>query len=143
MRPNGLNLNKIEIRYGGKQPHIRNSTLSSPDFFGPFHTPDSPLQVGDVQSMQFSPDNPGPCNMSETVCMARKYDINTGETRTRDITYANLIKALKAKGVKDPCGLKEKLQDLSREQNLPVKYDEPVIKEGWVGKPKGDITDTL
>ena len=93
MHQNGSNLNKIVIRYGGKQPQ---------DFFGPYHTPDYPLQVGDVQSMQFGPDDPGPCNMSESVCIASKYDINTGQTRKRDVTCANMIKALKEKGVKDP-----------------------------------------
>ena len=139
MRPNGLNLNKISIRYGGKQPRMRDSKLDSSDFFGPFHSDKSPLQVGDVQSMQFSEHDPGPCYMSESVRLASKFDKNTGQTRSKYVTCANMIKALKAKGVNDPCGLKEKLQEMSREHNLPIKFDEPVIREGWIGKPKGAL----
>ena len=139
MRPNGLNLNKIGIRYGGKQSRMRDSQLSSSDFFGPFHSSDSPLQVGDIQTMQFSENDPGPCYMSEALRMENRFDRITGKTRSRDITCANMIKALKTKNVKEPCGLKEKLQELCRQHNLPTKFDEPVIKEGWIGKPKGAL----
>ena len=37
MRPNGLNLNKLNIGHGGKQPRIRDSVLSDSEF-GPFHS---------------------------------------------------------------------------------------------------------
>ena len=63
----------------------------------------------------------------------------TGKYREKDILKTGLIQALKADGVDDPCGNKEKLQQMCINRNLPIKYQEKVIKEGWVGKPKGSL----
>ena len=77
--------------------------------------------------------------MTETERNSCKYDIETGETREVDITKANLILSLKCSGVKEPCGNKEKLQEMAHSQGLPTKYTKKIIKEGWVSKPKGAI----
>ena len=63
MRPNGLNMNKVSVRFGGKQPIMRNTEIT-PGCLGPFHDSTYPLQVGDVQSMQFSDADDGPCYLT-------------------------------------------------------------------------------
>ena len=108
-RPNGLNINKLNIKYGRSQPIMRSSDPLPAKLFGPFHTPDHALQPGGIQTMQFSENDPGPCYMSESERESHMYDIDTGETREVDFTKASLINALKNAGVKDPCGNKEEL----------------------------------
>ena len=55
MQPNGLSLNKISIRYGGKQPHMRQSSITDPNILGPFHNLSYEFQLGMVQSVRYSP----------------------------------------------------------------------------------------
>ena len=50
-----------------------------------------------------------------------------------------MIKSLKVKGIQDPRGSKEKIQELAKSHNIPLQYDEVVVKEGWVGKAKGAL----
>ena len=69
----------------------------------------------------------------------QRFDVDSGKTRERDITRPNLIKALRADGMRDPCGNHEKLQEICEKRNLPTKFTERVIKEGWIGKPKGAL----
>ena len=38
LQPDGLNINKISVRYGGKQPKMRDTKLTSSSLFGPYHT---------------------------------------------------------------------------------------------------------
>ena len=130
MRPNGLNLNRINIKHGGSQPVMRDSESLQPSLFGPFHTPDYPLQPGDIQKMQFTEDDLGPCYFSDSDRVSRRYDIDTGGTREVEYTKAKLITLLKESGVNDPCGNKEKLQDMATARGLPTKYTKRVIKEG-------------
>ena len=70
-QPDGLNMKKVSSKYGGKQPVMRSSLLSSKDFFGPYHTPSYPLQVGYTQLMQFTENDPGPCYLSEAIRVAK------------------------------------------------------------------------
>ena len=128
---------KIGVRYGGQQPKMRDSELIDSTYFGPYHDETFKLQIGDVQSMTFSDTDDGPCYLNHSNRIKYKYDVDSGKTRERDITRPNLIKALKADGMKEPCGSREKLQELSEIRNLPTKFTERVIKEGWAGKPKG------
>ena len=53
LQPDGLNINKISKTYGGKQPIMRDSLLTT-DLLRPYHNKDYPLQVGMKQCMQFS-----------------------------------------------------------------------------------------
>ena len=81
MRPNGLNLNKLNIRHGGKQPQMRDSILSSSEF-GPFHSASiSTLQPGHSQSMVFSSIDSGPCYMTKSEIESNRLDKNTGKKR--------------------------------------------------------------
>ena len=50
LQPNGLNRNKISVRFGGKQSVMR-ETLLTHDLFGPFHTKNMKHQPGTTQSM--------------------------------------------------------------------------------------------
>ena len=139
MRPNGLNLNKIRIRYGGKQPKMRDTKLEDASYFGPYHNADYKYQVGDTQSMQFSEHDTGPCYLSQSDALKCKYDVDTGRTREKEILKYDLIEALKKDGIDNPCGSKEKLQEMCKNRNLPIRFTEKVVKEGWVGKPKGSL----
>ena len=118
---------------------MRDSDPLPSNLFGPFHTKEYPLQPGDVQSMQFAEDDLGPCYFSESERIIRRHDIDTGESREVENTKAKLISLLKESGVSDPCGNKEKLQELAKARGLPIKYTKKVIKEGWVMKPKGAL----
>ena len=51
MQPNGLNMNKINVRFAGKQPKMRSSKLET-DNFGLFHTAKYALQPGIIEHMQ-------------------------------------------------------------------------------------------
>ena len=137
MRPNGLNLNKVSMKFAGKQPEMRSSVLTS-SCFGPFHDDSYALQVGSEQKMQFSENDPGPFYLAEHERIQRRHDIDTGTTRTRDVLKADLIKALRTK-IKDPCGSKEKLQEIAKAYNIPTQFEERKILEGWVGRPKGAL----
>ena len=64
LQPDGLNINKINICHGGKQPVMHNSKISA-DFLGPFHTAESLLQVGVDQCMQYVHGDIGPCYLNE------------------------------------------------------------------------------
>ena len=59
--------------------------------------------------------------------------------RKKDVLKIDLIKALKSKNVKDPCGNKEKIRELAVKHNISLVFDNPIIKEGWVGKAKGSL----
>ena len=118
---------------------MRDSQMMNSDYFGPYHDATYKLQVGDFQSMTFSETDEGPCYFNDSKRQQYRYDVDSGKTRVRDITRVNLIKALKNDGMKDPCGSREKLQEMCINQNLPTKYTDKVIKEGWVGKAKGAL----
>ena len=132
-------MNKINIKHGGSQPVMRDSDPLTQEMFGPYHTQDYPLQPGGIQKMQFDQSDPGPCYMTNAERRERMYDVDTGQTCKRELTKASLIKSLKDTGLKDPCGSKEKLQELALSRNLPMKYQKKVIKEGWAGKQKGSL----
>ena len=142
MQPDGLSVSKIGIKYGGKQPHMRNSKLTDPHLFGPYHTKDFKLQPGDTQSMSFSSDADnidGPCSYSLPKREAKRHDKTSGKTQHKDILKIDLIQALKNEGVRDPKGTKKQLQKLCTERNLPTRYTTQSVTEGWLGKQKGSF----
>ena len=65
LRPNGLNLNKISVRFGGKKPLMRDAVIDDPKLFGPYHDETYKLQLGSVQKMQFDKFDDGPCYMDK------------------------------------------------------------------------------
>ena len=117
---------------------MRTFTLE-PVHFGPFHNSNYDLQPGMQQSMIFSPTDKGPCYMTDEQQVFHRNDINTGKSRTKDLTVSQLISNLKAIGIPDPKGLKPTLQALCTRNNLPLTCTDEVIIEGWVHKPKGAI----
>ena len=70
----------------------------------------------------------------------KKIDRRTGRMRMRmrmrmrDLIREDLISSLKEFGIKEPKGSKKKLQELAKRYNLPMKHEQRVIDEGWVGK---------
>ena len=139
MRPNGLNLNKVNVKHGGGQPIMRNSEPLENKHFGPYHTSNYKLQPGSIQSMQFEQGDEGPCYMDDSERLLRMYDIDTGKTSERELTKSDLIISLQNAGIKDPCGSKEKLQELAVTHKLPIKFTKKIIKEGWMLKQKGAL----
>ena len=138
MRPNGLNVNKINIRHGGKQPIMRSSTLSN-EHFGPFHSPSYSLQPGDTQSMTFAADDQGPCYLTQHEREKQRLDINTGKRKKCDLTKVELVKTLKSKGIIDPRGTKKLLQEQCTKLDIAIYKSIDSIREGWVGRPKGAL----
>ena len=139
LQPDGLSITKIGVKYGGKQPKMRSTNITSKDLLGPFHNSEYALQVGSTQVLQFSPLDTGPCYLTEKEREERRFDRKTGSKRTVKYKKLDLVKSLRLVGVKDPKGSSKKLQQLARFHNLPVSYEEDVVDEGWVGKPKGAL----
>lgn len=86
--------------------------------FGPFHTPDSILQPDDIQSMQFSESNPGPCYLSAQERIEQILDMHLGKYKKRGLTKAELMEALKVRG-NDSFGTKKSLQDKCTKLGIP------------------------
>ena len=139
LRPNGLNLNKIGIRYGGKQPIMRNSLLNEKTYFGPYHNSEYTLQPGMHQTMQFNTDDTGPCYLTEEERLVQRLDRDSGVKKTKFATKDELKLLLKGVGILNPVGNKKQLQDRCQQLNIPITKEESKIVEGWVGKQKGAL----
>jgi hypothetical protein len=137
LQPDGLNSNRINKNFGGKQPTMRSSVIKTKDYLGPFHSDQYKLQVGDTQSMTFAHDDPGPFYLSPADVEKRKYDVETNRQRQRPILKERLVEMLEAENIVNPKGNLKKLQQQCKALNLPIRCSETVIIEGWVGKPKG------
>ena len=107
-RPDGLNINKLNIRYGGRQPSMRSSSLSISEF-GPFHSNNATLQPGHSQSMLFKATEVGPCYLSQKERDDQRLDRITSKRRKKDFTKSLLIEQLKANGTIDPKGTRKTL----------------------------------
>ena len=59
------------------------------------------------------------------------FECDTGATQKKKIVMSELICILKKNGAKEPCGNREKLQEMAKNNNLPIEEDEHIIKEGW------------
>ena len=138
MRPNGLNINKINLRFGGRQPVMRESKLTKNEF-GPFHDHTYTLQPGMDQSMQFTPSHEGPCYLSVQEQIERRLDQYCGETKQKTLTKSQLVEKLKEAGLPKPIGNKKELQKLCEDRNIPISFSEDTVIEGWVNKPKGAV----
>ena len=135
MRPNGLNINKINVRFAGKQPKMRSSKVET-EIFGPFHTANYALQPGMIQHMQFSEVDDGPCYLLPVERMQKKNDKCVG-TKVRSLNKSKFIDNMKADGISNPVGNKKQLQQMCTQRNLPLTVTENKIIEGWHMKPKG------
>jgi hypothetical protein len=129
---------RMSKEYGGAQPHMRDTKIElTKGFLGPF----SPrLSVGDCQSMVFKEGDDGPFWMTPQQRLLRMHDCNTENTKEGEKTKAELIQDLEAAAVALPRGKhhsKLELQTFSQANAIPLRITRPVIKEGWLGKPKG------
>ena len=80
MQADRLSIAKINVGYGGSQPFMKNSKLTTA-CFGLFHNESYALQPGDIQSMQYLTIDIGPCNMNEEERELNRYDRSGGGTR--------------------------------------------------------------
>jgi hypothetical protein len=64
MKPNGLNAQKVNKYYGGKQVSMRDSKLTSKECFGKYHNKDYKLQLNSTQSMVYKEGDIGPFYLS-------------------------------------------------------------------------------
>ena len=138
LQPNGLNINKINVRHAGKQPTMRDSTLTS-DLFGPYHTSSYQLQPGMVQSMQYQETDLGPCYVPPLDRLKNKYDVHIGRTRSRNLVKSELVKNLQDAGIEKPTGCRKSLQEQCLKLGLHIKENQPVVIEGWAAKAKGSL----
>ena len=90
-RKNGLNVQNMNLSYGGKQAPIHDSIIKSNDgYLGPYHYPDhdtNQLNVGDTQHFIYQPTDKGPFWMSPEEREATKFDLKTGEKKRKKIGY--------------------------------------------------------
>jgi hypothetical protein len=120
--------------YGGKQSKLRDAKIEQEHgCLGPYKRT---LNVGDVQSFVFKPGDEGPFYLSSSEREAKKDDIALEGTKKRYLTKKELEKQLADQGI-EARGTAKRLQQLCRENNLPVAVQERKISEGWMGKAKG------
>lgn len=75
----GLSVIKMNKEFGGSQPKMSDTVMDSDDFFGPYHSGNSELQVGSIQSMVFAETDCGLFYLSEQETLLRKFDRTTGK----------------------------------------------------------------
>ena len=138
MMADGLNLSKLNVRHGGKQPKMRQSIIT-PDLLGPFHSQVSPLQPGMYQSMFFASDDQGPCYYNLEEREIHRLDINKGGSKEKEMTIEQLKNVLKGAGDPNPKGNKSRLMTKCKNLGLPTLLTEDNVDEGWVGKAKGSL----
>jgi hypothetical protein len=78
----------------------------------------------------------GPYWMSAEERESNRKDHYGTKTRTRDFTKDVLIRKLAEKGV-EAKGNSKQVQAMCVAHNIPTKYTETEVKEGWEGKAKG------
>jgi hypothetical protein len=137
MQPNGLNARRVNKNFRGKQPIMCDSVITDPSCFGEYHDNTYNLQLNDSQKMNFTADDTGPFYLNETERLAQKYDTDTGKVCKRPILKERLVEMLKEMKMINPKGNMKKIQQQCVALDLPVECTEKIIREGWVGKPKG------
>jgi hypothetical protein len=134
-RDGALDANRMSKSFGGAQPRMRDSRITAAQgFLGPY----SPcLNVGDVQTMVFKPNDVGPWYLEKPE--SRKSDKTTGR-RKKERTKKQLVDALVAKGVSLERGTnhtKKELQQFAKSNDVPLEVESDQVIEGWEGKAKG------
>ena len=81
LHPNGLNINKIGMKYSSNQPCICESVMESSEYFGPYHDSSFPILVGSDKKMQFDSLNSGPCYLPLYKRNLWHFDCDTGARR--------------------------------------------------------------
>ena len=133
LRPDGLNVSKMNVSYGGAVTVMRDTTVTET---GPYP---SVLQVGDTQSLAFKDSDDGPFWMDENDRSKTKNDVALSEVVTKKRTKLELLIELRKNGVDTTMKrfLKHELVALAIKNNIPVTYTQGDITKGWVNQPKG------
>jgi hypothetical protein len=132
-RPDGLSAPKMNKSFGGAQPRMRRSHIETNEYLGRFP---ARLEVGHYQYMNFQDGDCGPFYLSQADREASKFDCRTGGTVTKKRKKEKLEQDLAAIGVVAK-GTRDQLAKVCEQNNLPVQDTTEIIKDGWVGKPKG------
>jgi len=132
-RPDGLSASPLNIGYGGKQPKMRDTTITDAETeLG--DCIERTLNVGDVQSFVFQEDDPPPI----IDLMAPKADRVTGPPKWTAKSAAELTVELKARGLFDlAVGKADEIKAKAQNVGIALRKSEAPIKEGYVGKAKG------
>ena len=140
LRPDGLNVNGMNKGFGGTQSIMRDSKIVDETYLGP-HSP--LLQVGDVQSMVFCEGDAGPFWMSEEKQNETKNDFVSSDIEIKAYTKKELVGKLGEVPTIDRCSLQglgvKELQTMAQNHNIPIRFEQRKMKEGWMGKAKGMI----
>jgi hypothetical protein len=136
-RTDALSVTNLNLHHGGKQAIMRNSTILKQDGYLGIFNPT--LKVNDIQYMSYQPGDEGPALMSAEDREKYKYDFATGDVKVRTFNKQELIQKLKSAPdpINDPRGTLADIQALCRARYIDTAESRPVIKEGWMGKPKG------
>eukprot|EP00957_Ditylum_brightwellii_P211282 15365997-Ditylum_brightwellii.AAC.1 len=138
MRPDALNVNCMDVQFGGKSAsRMHSSKIREVDgYLGGYFYPDrtsEQLFVGIDQSFVFTKNNIGPFYLSEEECKNRKYDVNLGSGKSNMKTKQELRKEIINK---DPrCNIKgnvEQIRDRARLMGLTLEKIEDKVLEGWI-----------
>jgi hypothetical protein len=134
-RPDGLTTTGLNKGFGGAQPRMRDTKIGEDDEVGRYAT-ELTLKVGELQSLQFSTDDIGPCWMTPAEREATRKDRPSGKMKRTQRKVVDLKKDLQAKGVLG-MGDKKELQRLCSRNDVPIETSRMGILEGWEGKAKG------
>ena len=116
LSPDALSASAIRKGFGGSQPFMKNSVIEDESYLGPFDHP-TKLKVGDIQTMSFSIDDPGPFYLSDEERKKQMFDKILG-SKERKMNKPDLIKALKEHGVSNPKGTRKKLRKLCKKKQI-------------------------
>ena len=136
-KADGLNACNMQVYYGGKQKHLRNTTILEEDgYLGPYNH-NKKLRVGDIQSFVYTETDDGPFYFTQTKRNEKRFDVQHG-TKSRELTKDELKDELQRRNISNK-GTKKQLQQICNNNNISIKVLAPKIKEGWVGKAKGKL----
>ena len=137
-RNGALNAFQMSKTFGGAQPVMRDTTiLSDTGFLGP-HSPR--LNVGDVQSLVFKPEDCGPWYLSPEAREHQRHDRPTGKWKRQERSKKMLVDALAAAGVtiqQQRNHTKKELQVFATRNGVDLFEDREQVIAGWEGQPKG------
>ena len=128
----GLNVEEMSVRYGGSQPKMRNTTINKIGIYP------CQLKVGDTQSLTFTYGDAGPFYLSDEEREGLKFDVFSGEKKTKQKTKKMLVDEIKMTGYQIQGHLsKDELERIAALKNVELTNGHCVKKEGWMGKSKG------
>ena len=89
--------------------------------------------------MHFTADHPGPFNLSEPMLSQRKHPHPTGKKKKRTRNMSELLDILQNENnfKVQRRYFKKELHEIVKSYNISIEIEEDVIKEGWLGAPKG------